>query len=228
MNKLFTEKELVFSKGSDMLPLKCEWCDKTFYKTSKYIKDIIKGTRHAKGNVCSQECSQNLRFKDSRILFNCNTCGKECVRVKYQFNKSKTHYCSQSCAGIGHNKNKKRGTRRSKLEKYLEGQLAKLYPELLIRYNCKEEIGSELDIFIPSLNLAIEINGIFHYEPIFGIDKLQKIQNNDNNKFLACIEHKIDLCIIDASTLKYWKPANAKKYLDIAVNIIEERLATVL
>ncbi len=35
---------------------------------------------------------------------------------------------------------------------------------------------------------------------------------------------KIDLCIINTSQQKYINPSTSKKYLDIIVNIIDERL----
>ena len=38
-----------------------------------------------------------------------------------------------------------------------------------------EAINSELDVYVPSLNLAFELNGIFHYEPIYGEKKLNQI-----------------------------------------------------
>jgi hypothetical protein len=87
-----------------------------------------------------------------------------------------------------------------------------LYPNLEIKYNSKEEIHSELDIYIPKYKLAFELNGIFHYEPIFGGQKLEQTQNNDKNKFQLCQENKISLCVIDTSSLKYFKEQNAEKY----------------
>ena len=82
------------------------------------------------------------------------------------------------------------------------------YPNLEIHYNRKDAINSELDIYIPELELAFELNGIFHYEPIYGAEKLQQIQNNDDRKFQACLEKGISLCIIDTSSLKYFKLFN--------------------
>ena len=81
-----------------------------------------------------------------------------------------------------------------------------------------------MDIYIPSLNLAFELNGIFHYEPIFGESKLQQIQNNDQRKFQACLYKNIELCIIDTSHHKYVKPSTSKKYLDIVVYLIDLKL----
>ena len=82
-------------------------------------------------------------------------------------------------------------------------------------------MNSELDIYIPSLKLAFELNGIFHYEPIYGEDKLNKVKNNDGRKYQACFENKIELCIIDVSGSKNFKPERDKKYLDIIISIIE-------
>jgi len=152
----------------------------------------------------------------------CKQCDKKFMRQPGQIKQSKSgnQFCSSSCAATYNNTHKTTGTRRSKLEKYLEEQLVILYPKLEIHFNRKDTINSELDIYIPSLKLAFELNGIFHYEPIHGQKKLAQIQNNDHRKFQACSEKNIGLCIIDSSKLKYFKPKNAQKYLDIIIKII--------
>lgn len=61
-------------------------------------------------------------------------------------------------------------------------------------------------------------------KPIYGIDKLNQIKENDESKTKACHEAKIDLCIIDTSGQTYVKPSTSQKYLDIINNIIKERL----
>lgn len=136
-------------------------------------------------------------------------------------------FCSRSCAATYNNKYKKHGTRRSKLEQWLEEKLTVLYPNLEIVYNDKQIIKSELDIYVPKLKLAFELNGIFHYEPIFGETKLSQIKNNDNRKFQACLENNIELCIIDASSMKYFKPKKATEFLLIIKNIIEQNSAKI-
>ncbi len=137
---------------------------------------------------------------------------------------TKTKFCGSSCAAIYNNTHKTKGYRRSKLEIYLEEQLIKLYSGLEIHFNRKDTINSELDIYIPSLSLAFELNGLFHYEPIFGPEKLSKIQNNDQRKFQACLEKGIELVIIDSSQLEYFKIQSAQKYLDIITQIIDSKL----
>lgn len=107
---------------------------------------------------------------------------------------------------------------------WLQEQLINLYPDLHILYNDRQTIGSELDIYIPSLNLAFEINGIFHYEPIFGKDKLNRIITNDSNKYKSCLDNEVDLCIINSSKQSYFSPKTSFKYLNIIVNIMEDKL----
>ena len=93
---------------------------------------------------------------------------------------TKNNFCSRSCSATFNNKNKTYGTRRSKLEVFLEKELIKLYPDLLFHFNRKDTINSELDIYIPSLKLAFELNGIFHYEPIYGDNKLSPLDKSLN------------------------------------------------
>ena len=99
-----------------------------------------------------------------------------------------------------------------------------LYPILNINYNSRTDIKSELDIYIPSLKLAFELNGIFHYEPIYGKDQLSKIENNDNRKFQACLERGIELCIIDTRKQNCMSIKSSKKYLNIIIDIINKKL----
>jgi hypothetical protein len=138
--------------------------------------------------------------------------------------KSYNYFCCSSCAATYNNTHKTKGNRKSKLEFYLEKELPLMYPNLEFHFNRKDAINSELDVYVPSLKLAFELNGVFHYEPIFSEIKLQQIQNNDKRKFQACLEQKIELCIIDTSGLKYFKESNAKPYLEIIINIINKKL----
>ena len=216
----YTDDEFNSAISKENLNLKCESCNMIFKISKKNIKyELLK--KRNRYRFCSSHCyGVSLQVKNK---LNCKNCNKEFFRPTFKLKKSKNHFCSKSCGTTYNNKHKTHGNRRSKLEKWLEEQLIILYSNLEIHFNQKNAISSELDIYIPSLNLAFELNGIFHYEPIYGVDKLLRVQENDISKSKACHDAKIDLCIIDTSAQSYVKPHTSQKYLDIIVEIINNR-----
>lgn len=168
---------------------------------------------------CNRKCFRKHVHSLTHHNIKCNECGKEFSKAINR--TTKNNFCSQSCFGTYTNKHRTHGYRRSKLEIWLQTQLKQLYPNLKILYNHKETIKSELDIYIPELKLAFELNGVFHYEPIYSQEKLQQIQNNDNRKFQACLENNIQLCIIDTSKQKYFKESTSWQFLDIIKMVID-------
>lgn len=203
----------------------CCYCNKpydTLYFSQIFYRFNKLGVKH----YCSKECKyQALGVKESQTV-TCLNCNKEFKKQWGHMKKTQNHFCTRSCAATYNNTHKVKGTRKSKLEHFLEDRLVKLYPNLEFHFNRKDAINSELDIYIPSLNLAFELNGIFHYEPIYGEETLNRIQNNDDRKFQACLEKKIELCIIDSSKLSYFKESNALPYLEIVQSIIDRKNAS--
>lgn len=219
MIQKFTQLEFNSAKSKDLLKLECEHCHVDFYCQHKTVKYALLNSSHNnRCKYCSPNCTQ-LASKVNRVTVNCLQCKSVFTRKPSEININ--NFCSQSCAASYNNKHKTHGTKVSKLETWLQEQLTILYPNLEIYYNRKDIINSELDIYIPSLKLAFELNGIFHYEPIFGIDKLIKIQNNDISKSKACFDNQIDLCIIDTSAQKYITPKTSMKYLNIIISILD-------
>lgn len=223
MKPLYTDNEFKNSKSTDKLPCKCYQCNNIFYEYKKIIANALRSYHNQQTKYCSQKCHGLSKIRKQKV--NCKNCNVEFEKLPNEIKKTKNNFCSRSCAASYNNKHKTHGTRRSKLEMWLEDQLNILYPNLNILFNDKETIKSELDIYIPSMKLGFELNGIFHYEPIYGEDKLQKIQENDFNKFQACQKQNISLCSIDTSGQKYFKPKTSQRYLDIITTIInKERL----
>ena len=208
------------AKVKHLFELSCSKCGSVYHTQKRKILEKIK---HKKAiNFCSRKCFNEYQTEQGTLTVQCKQCNQFFQKRKFETLKHSNHFCSSSCAATYNNTHKRTGTRRSKLEAYLEEQLQILFPDLEILFNDKTTINSELDIYIPSMKLAFELNGIFHYEPIFGEDKLNQIQNNDGNKFQKCQENQISLCIIDTSSQKRFTELSSKKYLDIIVSIIEQ------
>jgi hypothetical protein len=220
MKPLYNTEEYNICKSNDLLPCECYVCGNSFYRKKKNIKCTLNGTK-PDIKFCSRLCQDKANFKKQNVK--CKNCGIEFLKIPAEIKKSKNHFCSKSCNATYQNTHKIYGTRRSKLEIYLEEQLTLMYPDLHIDYNKTEAINSELDIYIPSLKLAFELNGIFHYEPIYGQKKLNQTQNNDQRKFQACIEKNISLCILDVSSMNYFKKERADKFLNIITEIITNK-----
>ena len=229
INKFCSKKcQGVYYTNKNTIKIKCSYCSKI-----KRIPFSAYNQSKTGNHFCSQSCNAKFnapnKINKNTIKTKCKTCGIEIsVQLAVQKKSKKgNHFCSQSCAATYNNTHKTTGNRRSKLENYLEIELSKLYHDLEIHFNRKDTINSELDIYIPSLKLAFELNGLFHYEPIYGEEKLQKIQNNDERKFQACLEHNIALCLIDTSQQKYFKEQTSQKYLDVIKIIIDNKLKTI-
>ena len=153
----------------------------------------------------------NLHVTSCRGDVNCLTCGSKIVGTVKKF-------CNSSCSASYNNTHKTYGTRRSKFEVYCEEEIIKDFPNLTIDFNKKDTISSELDIYIPSLKLAFEINGITHYKPIYGVENLNRIQTRDKLKEEKCKELGITFIVIE--TIKCTKKLHNEFYLKIK-NIVD-------
>jgi hypothetical protein len=220
MKPLYTTEQYSQAKGKNLLSFECCNCKKIFQRTKTTIKYEVKRGRSIK--YCSPSCK--IKKSNTSVIDVCGFCGAKCTRklTEYLSSKSGKIFCSHSCSAKYNNTHKVSGCRRSKIEIWIEEQLKALYPNLDIAFNDKTTINSELDIYIPSLSLGFELNGIFHYEPIYGQEKLKQIQRNDQNKFFLCQQHNISLCVIDISSMVHFKPLKAQKFLDIICNIISQ------
>jgi hypothetical protein len=219
MKPLYTQEQFTNAKSEDKLPCECYTCENTFYKDKRTLNKVLNNISGHTGQFCSHKCKILFIGKNKQEV-QCIKCKNFFEKYLNQIKKHPKNFCSQSCAANYNNTHKTTGIRRSKLESFLEQQLTSLYPNLKIDFNKKDAINSELDIYIPSLKLAFELNGIFHYEPIYGSNKLNQIQNNDHRKFQACAEQNISLCIIDTSKQKYFKESTSKEFLSIITDII--------
>lgn len=213
--------EIEAMSSRELVSLKCEHCGHTF-KRVKHLYQAALTHKHKKLRFCSKPCFALASVTRKPVI--CTHCQINFEKRECDMKKSKNHFCSQSCAATFNNLNKSHGTRRSKLEKWLEKQLRKNLKGLSIDFNKKSTIGSELDIYFPTLKIAFEVNGIFHYRPIHGETKFQKIKENDKKKLSACTERGIMLHTIDAQKNFSLRDTRPFEILKEIIDIINKSL----
>lgn len=214
-----TQEEFDNATTRNYISIECTVCKNIFQRLKKNILQHFVQIQ-SNNEYCSNKCHGIRKTEKSFINVSCLNCNKDFKKSLGEIKKTSNHFCSKSCAATFNNKNKTHGNRRSKLEIYLEEQLTLLYPNLEILYGNKQIIGSELDIYIPSLKLAFEIQGIFHYEPIYGQEKLEQIQKNDLEKVAKCKELDIKLICIDTRNQKGFTEKSAEPFLNLIKQFI--------
>lgn len=207
-------------------------CRATYYNKLRPARKLT--------NVCAV-CGEHIRSdrkhcsgcysRNKGICVNCNNCGKPVIKTPSLIKKSKTgkHFCSLSCRATYHNLEKtfkRKGAKRSNIEFWLEKKIAEEFSELTVLFNRADIIKDELDIYIPSIKLAFEINGIFHYQPIFGEEKLKQTKVVDGRKVDKCHKVGIDLCVIDISSMGNFNEKDATTYLNMIRDKINIKISS--
>lgn len=227
MKLLISFEEFCKANTRQLIPFACDVCD-THSQAKRHLlwRHSIKLASPEKleesKRVCSKLCQAVLLNKHTES--NCPQCGKLFSRGRGERSRNKSAFCSRSCSASFNNAHKTKGCRRSKLEVYLEAELVNAFPSVRFLFNDVSAINAELDIYCPELRLAFELNGIFHFEPIYGIEKLTATQKNDKRKILACAEKGIELCVLDTMSLTYFKKQHAEKFLRIISQFISSRI----
>jgi hypothetical protein len=200
----------------------CHYCHELFeIERKQLLRDFLKESNKGKNKkFCSHKCSHMSMTTSLEVQ--CKNCNKNFKKRLKETKYSPNHFCSRSCAATYNNKHKTHGTRRSKMEVFFEEIINLNYSNLKYLANDKTVIGSELDFYFPDLKFAIELNGIFHYEPIYGDTKFNQIQNNDKQKLIRCYEKGIELCIVDISSVSYLSSTAKEKYKKIFCEILDK------
>lgn len=204
------------------MELNCPRCNKIFTLTTPRLTNLIY-RQNRKSAFCSKQCLYDNNRNGIEMV--CNHCSTTIIRTPCTLRSSKSRvFCSKSCAASFNNANKAYGTRRSKLEIFIEKMIQADFPSLEQKPNDRTTIGYELDFYFPQLKHAIEINGIVHYSPIYGEDKFRKIQSIDLIKSEKCISLGISLQILDCSNFKHFTIEKAKPYYDYCKLSIENKI----
>jgi hypothetical protein len=188
-----------------MISLICTHCSAEFKRSTKQYTRDTKLNRF--GSFCSRDCNFDYRKSRANNIQQviCLQCNVSFIKTKTELKRNPNSFCSKSCAATFNNKFKRK-SRRSKCEIMLFELLKEKFPNLGIIPNDKTMLnGLEVDIAIPSLKLAIEWNGIVHFKPIYGDEKLNTIQSIDNKKLQLANQLEINLIVIPdlVSTKQY-------------------------
>jgi hypothetical protein len=215
-DKHFCSRQCFGKFNITQVKVKCNMCKEDFFiKQSRFKKSGQKF-------FCSRECSSKHHTKKVEVV--CLICNKNFLKPFDRIAKRPRHCCSPECAVILVKSLKDWGGRRSKLEIYVEENLKKDF-HLNFLFN-ETTIGYELDIYIPEINYAIEINGITHYEPIYGESIFKRRIEIDQQKLEECKNKNIKLDILNVSRDRNYPNILRKRYLEIK-NLILERLKSI-
>lgn len=202
----------------------CDNCHKEYQTTISALKQKSEN----ENNYCNMECYRKFareRAKKKVINRNCMQCGEPTQKLLKDFKKNYKIFCSKSCASYYNNANIKRsGKNVSHFEKFVQCILLELYTNIEFLFNKKTTIKSELDIYIPSLNLAFELNGPTHYRIIYDQEKLTRTIINDIKKLKECEKMNVELIVIDVSKLNSIKINKYLPYLEKITDIIDYKI----
>jgi len=205
------------------ITLNCDHCKKTFDMKLGHHK-FRKGYG-TKKFFCSKDCQNKSQITGVNDLLDtiCTYCNNPIKRVRRLIEKTDIHFCNRHCQGNYYSKTFG-SNKRSLLEKKIEEYIKKDYPLLNVIFGDREQCYTmELDIYVPSLNLAFEINGPIHHKPIYGEEPLKTIQNKDNIKQKICKTKNINLVIIN-DVLNYYKDNSKEIYENKIKTKIDERI----
>lgn len=189
------------------LDVRCVHCNNVFKVSVAQVDDFYLSNANGKTKqynlrFCSVNCFHDWLRNPKRDQ--CYWCGTKLTSdADNTFN-----FCSTYCHDRYYNRpslNIDAG--RSNVEKYVERFLKYHYSNLKVNYNDRSRLirNLELDIFIESIQCAIEINGAMHYpDSGYGkthLNEVNKTAAKDQLKVELCKQRNIDLLVINTSKI---------------------------
>lgn len=214
MNMLIDDATFGGLRSRDLVPFACVACGATFHRRKHHVQAALKRGGGAGGHTmesCSPDCGRALvSARASRIV--CTECGVHVRRPPSEIAKVRRPFCSRRCSMIYRNRGKDLGkTKRSRGEEYLAELIASEFPGISVQRNVRDVLpsGLEIDLLLPDLGIAIEVNGPVHVLPIYGEDKLSAVQAIDRRKRVEIDAAGLRLVEIDISHCRSGKKTSA-------------------
>jgi len=211
----FCNKECADKFQDKRIERECDYCNVLFLISASVLVRSV-------NNFCSLYCRDKFRDKKENVI--CLVCGVTFKKTSCDIIRKPRHFCSFECRKLVNNF-KDWGGKRSKLEIAIEKHFKDIFPFMYIRYN-KTDISHELDIYVPCLELAIELNGPLHYRVIYkknGEERLRRTQQIDREKVVKCREIGIKLFVINVSEDKDNKKVMSQRILEVE-GIVKDRI----
>ena len=119
-----SQVEYYNAKYKDLIILQCDLCNQHYKKEKSKVRNYF---LNKTGKIfCSKPCQ--TKWQNGSLNIECGQCKKSIVKHPNAIRKSKSGltFCNRSCSAIYKNTHKTTGTRRSRLEKWLELKLINL------------------------------------------------------------------------------------------------------
>ena len=201
---LFTTSLLIFRAGTG----KCLECAKEeMVKDKRTDTNIIKEMIESKNDNIWLNQNEYKTASKNNLLIRCGTCGNifkmSYANYRKDWFSGKCRRCSEKSTG--------------------EKQIAQVLDRYKINYTRQEHFDGKLrdvkpiplDFYLPDYNMAVEFDGILHYEPMYGEEKFKKTLLHDDMKNWYCKWNNIDLLRIP-----YWEGSHIEEILIEKFNII--------
>ena len=208
----FCSKKCLGINKDKKIEVTCLNCEINFNKR-------LSESKRFPNHFCSKDCK--WIHSNKQIEVQCLNCNKLFKKKESKIKTQPRHCCSIQCFRMLAKYKKNWGSNRSKLEIYVEKRLTEELA-LNIIYN-DTSVGYELDIYLPEMSFAIELNGVTHYKAIYGEEALLKRQEIDRLKAEECVKRNIKLIVINVSEDKNNKRTLEKRYNEIK-NLILSRV----